>query len=88
MVKHTQTIRQQQPTNCLFDHFVWLALERLTSIDINLNLNRQAKLLSGNALTKCLAGKAHPFSSTYAKFPKKLTFLTQYLFFWKILSAY
>ena len=27
MVKHTQTIRQQQPTNCLsmFDHFVGLA---------------------------------------------------------------
>ena len=32
MVKHTQTIRQQQPTNCLrvFDHFVWLALEELS----------------------------------------------------------
>ena len=28
MVKHTQTIRQLQPTNCLnvFDHFVGLAL--------------------------------------------------------------
>ena len=31
MVKHTQTIRWQQPTNCLsvFDHFVGLALEGL-----------------------------------------------------------
>ena len=31
MVKHTQTIRQQQPTNCLsvFDHFMGLALEGL-----------------------------------------------------------
>ena len=29
MVKHTQTIRRQQPTNCLgiFDHFVGLALK-------------------------------------------------------------
>ena len=31
MIKHTQTIRQQQPTNCLsvFDHFVGLALKGL-----------------------------------------------------------
>ena len=31
MVKHTQTIRQQQTTNCLsvFDHFVGLVLKRL-----------------------------------------------------------
>ena len=31
MVKHTQTIRRQQPTNCLgvFDHFVGLALKEL-----------------------------------------------------------
>ena len=34
MVKHTQTIRQQQPTNCLrmFDHFVELAFERLMGL--------------------------------------------------------
>ena len=32
MVKHTQTIRRQQPTNCLsvFDHFVGLAVKGLT----------------------------------------------------------
>ena len=32
MVKHTQTIRLQQPTNCLsvFGHFVRLALKGLT----------------------------------------------------------
>ena len=32
MVKHTQTIRRQQPTNCLsvFDYFVGLVLKRLT----------------------------------------------------------
>ena len=32
MVKHTQTIRWQQPTNCLsmFEHFVGLALKGLT----------------------------------------------------------
>ena len=31
MVKHTQTIRRQKPTNCLsgFDHFLWLAIEEL-----------------------------------------------------------
>ena len=31
MVKHTQTIRGQQPTNCLsvFDHFVGFALKGL-----------------------------------------------------------
>ena len=31
MVKHTQTIPRQQPTNCLsvFDHFVKLALKGL-----------------------------------------------------------
>ena len=31
MVKHTQTIRRQQPTNYLsvFDHFVGLMLQRL-----------------------------------------------------------
>ena len=34
MVKHTQTIRRQQPTNCLsvFDHFVRLALKGLKAI--------------------------------------------------------
>ena len=34
MVKHTQTIRQLLPTNCLsvFDHFVGLALKGLMSL--------------------------------------------------------
>ena len=33
MVKHNQTIRRLLPTNCLslFDHFVGLALRRLTT---------------------------------------------------------
>ena len=33
MVKHTETITRQQPTNCLsvFDHFVGLALKGLRS---------------------------------------------------------
>ena len=33
MVKHTQTIGRQHPTNCLsvFDHFVGLALKEFTS---------------------------------------------------------
>ena len=32
MVKHTQTIRREKPTNCLsvFNHFVGLALKGLT----------------------------------------------------------
>ena len=32
MVKHTQIICWQQPTNCLnvFDHFLWLALKGLS----------------------------------------------------------
>ena len=38
MVKHTQTIRRQQPTNCLsvFDHFVGLAPKRLTTAFLQL----------------------------------------------------
>ena len=34
MIKHTETIRQQQPTNCLSvsDHFVGLALKGLNNI--------------------------------------------------------
>ena len=37
MVKHTQTIRRQQPTNFLsvFDHFVGLALKGLNALDIS-----------------------------------------------------
>ena len=37
MVKHTQTILRQQPTNCLsvFDHFVGLALKGLKGYPIN-----------------------------------------------------
>ena len=40
MVKHTQTIRQQQVTNCLsvFDHFVGLALKGLTGFSRYLSL--------------------------------------------------
>ena len=35
MVKHTQTTRQQNPTNCLsvFDHFVGLALKGFISFN-------------------------------------------------------
>ena len=36
MVKRTQAICQQEPTNCLsmFDHFVGLALKGLSSVSI------------------------------------------------------
>ena len=38
MVKHTQTIRRQQPTNCLsvFGHFVGLALKGLINLQPHL----------------------------------------------------
>ena len=41
MVKHIQTIRRQQPTNCLgmFDHFVELVLEGLITIVASNNSN-------------------------------------------------
>ena len=40
MVKHTQTIRRQQPTNCLkvFDHFVELVLKGLVNHEFDLYL--------------------------------------------------
>ena len=51
MVKHTQTIRQQKPTNCLsvFDHFVGLALKGLknclSTADNSLTTNALSFLL-------------------------------------------
>ena len=41
MVKHTQTVRRQQSTNCLsvFDHFVGLALKGLTNLILHYKLN-------------------------------------------------
>ena len=45
MVKHTQAIRRQQPTNCLsvFDHFLGLALKGLTVL-LNSQENTYAKV--------------------------------------------
>ena len=42
MVKHTQTIRWQQPTNCLrvFDDFVRLALKGLRSVKCKANYRK------------------------------------------------
>ena len=39
MFKHTQTIRRQQPTNCLsvFEHFVGLALKGLIAVFVLTN---------------------------------------------------
>ena len=47
MVKYTQTIRRQQPTNCLseFDHFVGMALKRLKRM-IKTMSNILAKVLN------------------------------------------
>ena len=58
MVKHTQTIFQQQPTNCLsvFDHFVWLAFKRLNhvSVPILLSVIIVLKTLSTGIISRCL----------------------------------
>ena len=45
MVKHTQTICRQQPTNCysVFDHFVGLALKELRLILVFRKLKRCAR---------------------------------------------
>ena len=46
MVKHTQTIRRQQPMTCLsvFDHFVGLALRGLKTKKIDLNFYFDLKI--------------------------------------------
>ena len=58
MVKHTQTIRRQQPTNCLsmFDHFVGLAVKGLKMLIAQERSSR--KFLKNNL--ECLS-----FWSTY-----------------------
>ena len=47
MVKHTQTIRRQSPTNCLsvLDHFVELALKGLRKLEADQNFGLTAELL-------------------------------------------
>ena len=50
MVKHIQTIRRQQPTNCLsvFDHFVKLALKGLIIyLFISLRITTTLKTVKG-----------------------------------------
>ena len=56
MVKHTKTIRQQQPTNCLsvFDHYVELGYKGLRvvawcKIYTSTSINRDHKENSGSA---------------------------------------
>ena len=51
MVKHTQTIRREQPTNCLsvFDHFVKLALKGLTvtvSVTVSVTVTVTASVIA------------------------------------------
>ena len=55
MIKHTQTIRRQQPTNCLnvFDHFVGLALKVLNSLKA-LNKGAGKTLLMSTCYTATL----------------------------------
>ena len=54
MVKNTQTIRRQKPTNCLsvFDHFVGLALKWLRKFDI-LSISILQNTLQFNRLFTC-----------------------------------
>ena len=49
MVKKTQTIRWQQPTNCLsvFDHFVGLPFKRLMFLKISIIIQH---ILSGGII--------------------------------------
>ena len=53
MVKHNQTIRQQQPANCLsvFDHFVSLALKVLNSFCLKLLLYFYGQILQDKPFT-------------------------------------
>ena len=46
MVKHTQSIRRQQPTNCLsvFSHFKGLALKGLKFVEHVVILEREDRL--------------------------------------------
>ena len=46
MIKHTETIRRQQPTNCssVFDHFVKLVLKRLNTLLAIYNISWQLLL--------------------------------------------
>ena len=62
MVKHTQVIRRQQPSNCLsmFDHFVGLAFKGLrnNSMEKPVNLRKirlpKDNLIVPDSLTKIL----------------------------------
>ena len=49
MVKHTQTVHRQQPTNCLsmFDHFVGLALKELTYVPFEIIRKPRLTILTG-----------------------------------------
>ena len=63
MVKHTQTIFQQQSTNCLsvFDHFVWLAFKGLNQVSkpILLSIIILFKTLSTGIISRCLEELLH-----------------------------
>ena len=58
MIKHTQTILQQQPMNRLsvFDHFVGLTLKGLTIKTLKklFYLKKEPKNIHGNAITVAL----------------------------------
>ena len=51
MVKHTQAIRRQQPTNCLsvFGHFVGLALKGLIDAYLEPSQSSMMKLFCDNS---------------------------------------
>ena len=67
MVKHTQTIRRQQPTNCLslFDHFVGLALKGLSNSFVNQILRSRTSRL----IVFCKKGVLKDFTKFTGKTP-------------------
>ena len=82
MVKHTQTIRRQKPTNCLsvFDHFVGLALTGLKTIShTNKKMVYHIELFSNSHLPqKYLLHPKHPL--TLKRQPHKMDKHTQTIY--------
>ena len=53
MVKHTQIIRRQQPTNCFSDHFVGLELKGLKDFFITCSIYQLSMWLSRSCVIEC-----------------------------------
>ena len=62
MVKHTQTTRRQQPTNCLgvFDHFVGLAPTGLKGLPLKAKLQSNVFIFKGYLRYKTITSQNMP----------------------------